>query len=139
MEVEGSNEEEEVERNLERVSLGGGEKREWGQRVLEEERRVRVSGFGLKKSGPSIDSDDWRSGGFKNLPIGNWDFNSSVKSILQKLNYNLLKQIKYIHTSEIEMMPLMLICFCNLLKLFAHHFISALPPKRKWWRIPHCL
>lgn len=82
MEVEGSNEEEEVERNLERVSLGGGEKREWGQRVLEEERRVRVSGFGLKKSGPCIDSDDWRSGGFKNLPIGNWDFNSSVKSIL---------------------------------------------------------
>lgn len=82
MEVEGSNEEEEVERNLESVSLGSGEKREWGQRVLEEERRVRVSGFGLKKSGPCIDSDDWRSGGFKNLPIGNWDFNSSVKSIL---------------------------------------------------------
>lgn len=77
--------EEEVERNLERESRGGGE-RKWGQRDWEEKRSVRVSGFGLNESGPSIELDDWRSGGVKSLPIGNIDFNSSVNSILTSTN-----------------------------------------------------
>lgn len=75
--------EEEVERNLVRESCGSGRGR-GAQRDGEENKRVRVSGFGLKKTGPNtdLDDDDERSsGGLKILATGNTDFHSSVNSI----------------------------------------------------------